>query len=134
MRGALTSFGIRALVMIGSILLSIVIVYSTFKMFFPGQGGMEALAMTVILGLFPVIVLSVVIASIVQWLMDKVEMGRTVEEVEADDVELRREYTGPDSMQENVDLIVFSGGGTGPSTGPRSLEGGFSPGWDGRKK
>jgi uncharacterized membrane protein len=134
MRGALTSFGIKALIMIGSVLLSIIIVYSVFKAFFSGHGGMDALGMTVILGLFPVIVLSVVIASIVQWLIDTIQADRTVDQVEEGDLELRREYTGPDSTQENVDLIVYSGGSTGPSIGPRSLEGGYNPGFDGRKK
>jgi amino acid permease len=132
MRGAFTSFGIKALVMIGSVILSIIIVYHAFKAFFPG--GMDALAMTVIYGLFPVIVLSVVIASIVQWLMDKVEADRTVDQVEEDDVELRREYTGPDSIQENIDLIHYSSGGTPPSTGPRSLEGGYDPRMEGRRR
>ncbi len=133
MRGAFTSFGIKALVMIGSVILSIVIVYSLFKAFFPGQGGMDALAMTLILGPFLVIVLSVVIASIVQWLMDKVEMGRTVEEVEAGELLLRRDFTGPNSTQENIDLVNYSGGGTGPSVGPRTMDG-YDPGRDNPKK
>jgi hypothetical protein len=99
MRGALATFGIKALVAVGSLILSVMIVYSIFWTFLPSKDGIEAMGLTLVYGLIPVILLTLLIGALILKLMDHNELDQPIEEQEVD-LSLREEGGGPGSAND----------------------------------